>query len=149
MNDKELRIQLQLKFKLSSVDFPEFSRIDGYLFQNNPYDYNADGIKYWVERKVRNNTFDAYPDAVVDAAKWDALIHIESITTIPALLAYGWSCGTWGTVQPSRVTKFKTELLTPSMESVSLNKGVERSVIKIDLSEFQIHSAKLVRKNGN
>jgi hypothetical protein len=59
---------------------------------------------------------------------------------IPAVLAYGWSCGTWGTITPASVKKFTIETLTPREDSVSLNKGVARDVIKIDKSEFELYS---------
>lgn len=141
MDDRELQIKLQLHFKLTLSDLPMFSKIDGYLFNNDPYVYNPNPIKYWVERKTRNVTFDAYPDIVVDAAKFFALIEIEDITTVPAILAYGWSCGTWGIARPAKIESFAIESLTPSMNSVSLNKGVGRDVVKIRKEEFELHYA--------
>lgn len=132
MTDKELILKLELKYRLNSYELPEFSRVDGYLIRGNQ-------IKYWVERKVRNVPFDAYPDAVVDLAKWQALIHMEQITTIPAILAYGWSCGTWGIVQPSKVKLWKSSSMTPSLDSVSLNAGVNRDVVHIYLNDFEVH----------
>lgn len=129
MNDIELVEKIEQNWgKLNEL--PEFSRIDSFIGNGH--------IALWVERKVRNVPFNAYPDAVVDYAKWKALIDIEEITTTPAVLAYAWSCGTWGTVQPSTCKKFEIKSLTPSLESVSLNAGVERKVVHIDLSEFQL-----------
>ncbi len=132
MSDYKLSLALSKEFKLNQGQLPEFSRIDGYLFDDKHV------VQYWVERKVRNNTFDLYPTAVVDYNKWMALIQIEQITTIPALLVYGWSCGTWGTLQPSIIPHYTTELLTPSLDSVSLNAGVERKVVKVSITEFKI-----------
>lgn len=131
MEDRDLKFLVERKYQLNSFELPEFSRVDSYLV-------NGSQIKCWVERKVRNVAYDAYPDVVVDFDKWQALIQMEQITTIPALLAYGWSDGTWGTIQPSRCTNFKVESMTPRLDSVSLNAGVERQVVHIDLSEFEI-----------
>lgn len=132
MSDYKLSLALVKEYKLNQGQLPEFSRIDGYLFDDKHV------VQYWVERKVRNNTFDLYPTAVVDYNKWMALIQIEQITNVPALLVYGWSCGTWGTLQPSVIPHYTTELLTPSLESVSLNAGVERKVVKVSTTEFKI-----------
>lgn len=131
MEDRDLKFLVERKYQLNSFELPEFSRVDSYLVSGSQ-------IKCWVERKVRNVSFDAYPDAVVDFDKWQALIEMERITSITALLAYGWSCGTWGTIQPSRCTNFTVESMTPRLDSVSLNAGVERKVVHIDLSEFEI-----------
>ena len=131
MEDRDLRFLVERKYKLNSFELPAFSRVDSYLI-------GSGGIKYWVERKVRNVAYDTYSDAVVDFDKWQALIQIEQITTIPALLAYGWSDGTWGTIQPSRCTGFNVEPMTPRLDSVSLNAGVERQVVHINLLEFEI-----------
>ena len=131
MEDRDLKFLVERKYQLNSFELPEFSRVDSYLVSGSQ-------IKCWVERKVRNVAYDAYPDVVVDFDKWQALIHMEQITTIPAILAYGWSDGTWGTVQPSRCTDFRVESMTPRLDSVSLNAGVERKVVHIALSEFEI-----------
>jgi hypothetical protein len=131
MEDRDLKYLIEREYQLNSFELPEFSRVDSYLVRGNQ-------IKYWVERKVRNVPFDTYPDAVVDFNKWQALLAMEEITTIPAYLAYGWSCGTWGIVRPMECTNFKVKLLTPSLDSVSLNAGVERKVVHIDLSEFKV-----------
>lgn len=133
MKDRDLLIKIQLEYGVNHRELPIFSRIDGYLLNENQE------IIMWLERKTRNVTFDTYPDVVVDAAKFFALIEMEDITALPAVLAYGWSCGTWGTVRPAKVDKFTIESLTPREDSVSLNKGVKRDVVKIDKSEFELH----------
>lgn len=136
MDDKDLKFLVERKYQLNSFELPEFSKVDSYLVSGSQ-------IKYWVERKVRNVAHNDYPDVVVDFNKWQALIQMEQITTIPALLAYGWSDGTWGTIQPSRCINFRVESMTPRIDSVSLNAGVERQVVHIDLSEFEIHRGKV------
>lgn len=133
MTDEELKIKVNDHFKAVSFDMPKFSKVDGYLLNENSE------VTVWLERKTRNVSFDTYPDVVVDAAKFFALIEMEDITTLPAVIAYGWSCGTWGIVRPVTVNKFTIESLTPRQDSVSLNKGVKRDVVKIDKSEFELH----------
>lgn len=135
MNEQELISKLTDVYKPFTYGWlPEFSRVDGYFYGegNQPV--------VWVELKVRNVTFDQYPDAVVDLAKWLALQSIEEITTIPAVLVYGWSCGTWGIVQPSKVKQYDIEFLTPSLDSVSLNAGVKRKIAKINKTDFETYN---------
>jgi hypothetical protein len=72
----------------------------------------------------------------VDLQKWNALKDMEVLTNVATILAYGWSCGTWGIVFPSKVKSFDIHSMTPSPNSVSLNAGVTRDVVYIDLSEF-------------
>lgn len=133
MKDRELLVKVQLEYGANHRNLPTFSKVDGYLLNEN------NEVSVWLERKTRNVSFDTYPDVVVDAAKFFALIEMEDITTLPAVIAYGWSCGTWGIVRPATVNKFTIESLTPRQDSVSLNKGVKRDVVKIDKSEFELH----------
>lgn len=134
MRDDELLERVKAHYGLDHRELPEFSRIDGYLVNEHGQ------IQLWVERKTRNVTLSAYPDVVVDAAKFFALIEMQDITMIPAVLAYGWSCGTWGILTPATVTKFTVETLTPREDSVSLNKGVARDVVKLDKSDFELYN---------
>lgn len=135
MTDEELKIKVNDHFKAVSFDMPKFSKVDSYL---TAFNRPLGQIDYWIERKVRNNAFNKYPDAVVDYQKWDALLVLEKLTEVTSLIAYGWSCGTWGFLQPSRVRSFIREPMTPRITSVSLNKGVTREVVKINNSEFRI-----------
>lgn len=135
MTDEELKIKVNDHFQAVTFDMPEFSKVDSYL---TAFNHPLGTIDYWIERKVRNSTFNRYPDAIVDYQKWDALLALEHLTQINSLIAYGWSCGTWGFVQPSRVKLYMREAMTPRMTSVSLNKGVTREVVRIDNSEFRI-----------
>lgn len=129
MLEANLIINLEMKSNCDFIEMPEFSRIDGQLMDKGI-------VRYFVELKTRNHAFGQYPDAVVDLQKWNALKDMEVITTVPTILAYGWSCGTWGIVFPSKVKSFDIQSMTPSPNSVSLNAGVTRDVVKIDLSEF-------------
>ena len=133
MNEANLILKLELQSGMDFVPLPEFSRVDGQLLEWRT-------IRYFVELKTRNHAFGEYPDAVVDYQKWQALKQMETITTIPTLLAYGWSCGTWGVVFPTKVKSFEIASMTPNADSVSLNAGVQREVVKIDLSEFKTYA---------
>jgi hypothetical protein len=132
MIEANLIQRLETKSGLDYVELPEFSRIDGQLMENKT-------IRYFIELKTRTHKFGDFPDAVVDYSKWNALKQLETITTIPTLLVYGWTCGTWGVVFPTKVKSYDLTAITPSLASVSLNAGVSREVVKIDLSEFTIY----------
>ena len=138
MDDKELVRIIKENWGDNLIDMNGFSKVDSFIYVQN----STTPIALWVERKTRNVPFDAYPDVVVDYAKWEALIKLREITDVPAILAYGWSCGTAGFIEPSMDKKITVKVLTPSMDSVSLNKGVERKVVHIDKSEFKFMDTK-------
>lgn len=132
MNTDTLKEKISELSKLTYNDMPEFSRIDGTLTDEKG------AIEYFVEFKTRNHPFGRYPDAVIDANKWRALLDINKMTTVSTLLVYGWSDGHWGYLLPIQVKDVIFSSLTPDENSVSLNRGVEREVVKISLSEFNI-----------
>lgn len=131
MTDEELKARLAFEAGGIMRDFDEMAIIDSCLTINGE-------IKRWVERKTRNVSFDAYDDVVIDKAKWQALIEIERLTNIKAMIAYGWNCGTWGVVYPTKCATWRIGELTPSLESVSLNAGVTREVVYIPKTEFKL-----------
>lgn len=131
MTDEELKARIGFEAGGVVRDFDETAIIDSCLTINGE-------IKRWVERKTRNVSFEAYSEAIIDRAKWEALIQMEKLTNVKAMIAYGWSCGTWGVIYPTKCATWRFGEITPSLESVSLNAGVKREVVYIPTSEFKV-----------
>lgn len=131
MTDEELKARIGFEAGGIVRDFDDTAIIDSCLTINGE-------IKRWVERKTRNVSFAAYSEAIIDRAKWEALIQMEKLTNVKAMIAYGWSCGTWGVVYPTKCATWTYGEITPSLESVSLNAGVKREVVYIPTSEFKV-----------
>lgn len=131
MTDEELKARIAFTAGGIIKDFDDMAIIDGVLTINGE-------IKRWIERKTRNVSFEAYDEAIIDLAKWQALIDMERLTNIPSMIAYGWNCGTWGVVYPSKCATFTIGEVTPSLDSVSLNAGISRKVVYIPKTEFKV-----------
>jgi hypothetical protein len=110
----------------------EFAPIDAYAVTEGRH------VAY-VERKTRPDVPSTrYDTAVIDARKWIGLLSAEFATGHPAILAYGWSDGVWGTIRPARGIEVVTAILTPGPESRSLNRGVPRPVVHVPIAAFEL-----------
>ncbi len=131
MEDKDLVLFLEAHTSYTIREFAEFSRLDAYFMNDNGR------LMGFLERKTRNVPIAKYDTAIIDYNKFEAMRQVEEATGLNAWLAYGWSDGVVGVIQPTRVP-IRVEMVTPSEESVSLNKGVQREVAHIEIKRFEI-----------
>lgn len=132
MNDQELIAEVEATMQVKLRPYAAMDTIDSWAEKNGH-------MVACVERKTRNVPFGQYPTAVVDHRKWLGLLANEFATGIPSYLVYGWSCGSWGWIQPTTVgQQLGISVIRPSLDSVSLNAGVPRPVVEIPLSAFSM-----------
>ena len=131
MQDKDLILFLEAHTNYTIKHFIGYSRLDSYFLNDR------NELAGFLERKTRNVNIDEYDTAIIDFQKYQAMQYLEAATELNCWLAYGWADGTVGVVQPTRCP-IKVEMVTPSEESVSLNKGVQREVAHIEIRKFEI-----------
>jgi hypothetical protein len=132
ITDSRLTALVEAKYGCTLHEYGgEFAPIDTYAV--------TDGRQVgYVERKTRNFPSTRHTTAVIDVRKWIGLLSAEFATGHPAILAYGWSDGVWGTIRPARGIEVVTAILTPGPESVSLNRGVPRPVVHVPIDAFEL-----------
>lgn len=131
MQDKDLILFLEAHTNYTIKHFIGYSRLDSYFLNER------NELAGFLERKTRNVPIGTYDTAIIDFQKYQAMQYLEAATELNCWLAYGWSCGTVGVVQPTRCP-IKVEMVTPSDDSVSFNKGVQREVAHIEIKRFEI-----------
>lgn len=131
MHDKDLILFLEAHTHYSIKHFVGYSRLDSYFLNERGE------LVGFLERKTRNVPIAQYDTAIIDFQKYQAMKDIEEATSLNAWLAYGWSDGVVGVVQPTRCP-IQVEMATPSDDSVSFNKGVQREVAHIEIKRFEI-----------
>lgn len=130
MNDEQLSNFLEAHTDQVIKQFGGYSRMDSYLMKDGQ-------LAGFLERKTRNVPIGHYDTAIIDFQKYQGMQYLEAATSLNCWLAVGWSCGTVGVVQPTNCP-IRVEMVTPSEESVSFNKGVQREVAHIEIKRFQI-----------
>ena len=131
MTDDDLTAAIEAAWGCRVHEFAGYDTVDAWA--------EKDGrLVAYVERKTRNVPIDYYPTAVVDARKWLGLLAAEHATGTKAVLAYAWSCGSWGWVRPSIVGPvLSTRILTPGPDSVSEGRHT-RPVIEVPIDVFTV-----------
>jgi hypothetical protein len=132
ITDSQLKTLIAEAFRCEVHDYAaDYALVDSYLVRDGrPVAY--------CERKVRPDiTSTTHPTAIIDEQKWMNVYDREIVTGLPAFVAYAWS-DVWGWIRPTDRPLVTVELVTPSPESRSLNKGVRRPVVHIPIGAFTI-----------
>lgn len=130
MDDRNLLLFLEAHTNYKIREFGEYALMDAYML-------NEGLLAGFIERKTRNVPIGKYDTAIIDYAKYEAMVQLEKTTQLDCWLAYGWSCGTVGVVKPTSCP-IQVKKATPSEGSVSLNAGLEREVAHIEIRRFDI-----------
>lgn len=130
MNDDTLRNYVEGTWNCRLIKLPEWHPIDYYAERNQR-------MVAWVETKTRNRRADEFSNQVIDVIKWWACITHENQMGLPVWIVLGYTDGVVRGIRPAaHLEKVQLDYFAPAEDSVSLNAGELRPVIKVPNSSF-------------